>query len=85
MKIQSPEGGTAWRADPADAAALRASYERTVRAAGRGPQIQPIPAHLLSAGRAGIHPPPAPHPPQLTLRSVTTKMRQSRCGRPTVR
>ena len=41
--------GTAWRADPADAAALRASYERTVAAAGRGPRIQPIPAHLLSA------------------------------------
>ena len=41
--------GTAWRTDPADAAALRASYERTVAAAGRGPRIQPIPAHLLSA------------------------------------
>jgi hypothetical protein len=41
--------GTAWRSDPADAAALRASYERTVAAAGRGPRIQPIPAHLLSA------------------------------------
>jgi hypothetical protein len=39
--------GTAWRTDPADAAALRASYERTVAVAGRGPQIQPIPAHLL--------------------------------------
>jgi Bacterial capsule synthesis protein PGA_cap len=39
--------GTAWRTDPADAAALRASYERTVAAAGRGPRIQPIPAHLL--------------------------------------
>lgn len=38
--------GTAWRTDPADAAALRASYERTVAAAGRGPQIQPIPASL---------------------------------------
>jgi hypothetical protein len=36
--------GTAWRIDPADAAALRASYERTVAAAGRGPGIQPIPA-----------------------------------------
>ena len=44
--------GTAWSTDPADAAALRASYERTVAAAGRGPRIQPIPAHLLSAGRA---------------------------------
>ena len=38
--------GTAWRADPADAAALRASYERTVAVAGRSPLIQPIPAHL---------------------------------------
>jgi hypothetical protein len=38
--------GTAWRTDPADAAALRASYERTVAVAGRGPRIQPIPAHL---------------------------------------
>ena len=38
--------GTAWRTDPADAAALRASYERTVTVAGRRPQIQPIPARL---------------------------------------
>ena len=38
--------GTAWRTDPADAAALRASYERTVAVVGRGPGIQPIPAHL---------------------------------------
>jgi len=38
--------GTAWRTDPADAAALRASYERTVAVAGHGPQIQPIPDHL---------------------------------------
>ena len=38
--------GRAWRTDPADAAALRASYERTVAVAGRGPRIQPIPAHL---------------------------------------
>jgi poly-gamma-glutamate synthesis protein (capsule biosynthesis protein) len=38
--------GTAWRTDPADAAALRASYRRTVAVAGRGPRIQPIPAHL---------------------------------------
>jgi hypothetical protein len=38
--------GTAWRTDPADAAALGASYERTVAAAGRGPRIQPIPAQL---------------------------------------
>jgi poly-gamma-glutamate synthesis protein (capsule biosynthesis protein) len=43
--------GTAWRTDPADAAALRASYERTIAAAGRGPRIQPIPAHLLPAAR----------------------------------
>jgi len=43
--------GTAWRTDPANAAALRASYERTVAVAGRGPGIQPIPAHLLSAAR----------------------------------
>ena len=39
--------GTAWRTDPADATALRASYERTVGVAGRGPLMQPIPAHLL--------------------------------------
>ena len=39
--------GTAWRTNPANAAALRASYERTVGVAGRGPLIQPIPAHLL--------------------------------------
>ena len=38
--------GVAWRTDPADAAALRASYERTVAVAGRGPGIQPIPARL---------------------------------------
>jgi hypothetical protein len=38
--------GVAWRTDPADAAALRASYERTVAVAGRGPRIQPIPARL---------------------------------------
>jgi poly-gamma-glutamate synthesis protein (capsule biosynthesis protein) len=38
--------GIAWLTDPADAAALRASYERTVAVAGRGPQVQPIPAHL---------------------------------------
>ena len=41
--------GTAWRTDHADAAALRASYERTVAVAGRGPRVQPIPAQLLSA------------------------------------
>ena len=38
--------GTAWRTDHADAAALRASYRRTVAAVGRTPRIQPIPAHL---------------------------------------
>jgi poly-gamma-glutamate synthesis protein (capsule biosynthesis protein) len=38
--------GTAWRTDRADAAALRASYQRTIAVAGRGPIIQPIPAHL---------------------------------------
>ena len=38
--------GTAWRTDPADAASLRASYERTVAVAGRGPQTQPIPDRL---------------------------------------
>jgi Bacterial capsule synthesis protein PGA_cap len=38
--------GIAWRTDPADAADLRASYERTVAVAGRGPRIQPVPAHL---------------------------------------
>ena len=38
--------GFAWRTDHADAEALRASYQRTVQAAGRGPRIQPIPAHL---------------------------------------
>jgi hypothetical protein len=32
--------------DPADAAALRASYQRTVAAAGRASDIQPIPARL---------------------------------------
>ncbi len=47
--------GTAWRTDRADAAALRASYERTVAVAGRGPGIQPIPAHLLC--KAGKRPP----------------------------
>jgi poly-gamma-glutamate synthesis protein (capsule biosynthesis protein) len=41
--------GTAWRTDPADAAVLRASYDRTVTAVGHGPLIQPIPAHLLPA------------------------------------
>ena len=51
--------GTAWRTDPADAAALRSSYERTVAAAGRGPRVQPIPAYLPStpataAARRGL-------------------------------
>ena len=52
---------TAWHADHADAAALRASYERTVAVAGRGPRIQPIPAHLLAAiGSPPTAPAPAP-------------------------
>jgi hypothetical protein len=38
--------GRGLKVDPADAAALRASYARTVAAAGRGPQMQPVPAHL---------------------------------------
>ena len=38
--------GRGLRVDPADAAELRASYARTVAAAGRGPQVQPIPAQL---------------------------------------
>jgi Bacterial capsule synthesis protein PGA_cap len=38
--------GIAWRTDRADAAALRASYRRTVAVAGRGPHIKPIPARL---------------------------------------
>ena len=38
--------GRGLRIDPTDAAELRASYARTVAAAGRGPQVQPIPAHL---------------------------------------
>jgi hypothetical protein len=38
--------GDGLRSDPADAAALRASYERTVRVAGRSADVQPVPAHL---------------------------------------
>jgi hypothetical protein len=38
--------GTAWRTDHADAAALRASYERTVAVVGRSSLVQPVPAHL---------------------------------------
>jgi poly-gamma-glutamate synthesis protein (capsule biosynthesis protein) len=38
--------GEALRSDPADAAALRASYDRTVAVAGRSADIQPVPAHL---------------------------------------
>jgi capsule synthesis protein PGA_cap len=38
--------GFAWRTDHADAAALRASYKRTVAVAGHSPRIQPIPARL---------------------------------------
>jgi len=37
---------TGLRIDPADAPLLRASYGRTVAAAGRGSRIQPIPAQL---------------------------------------
>ncbi len=38
--------GTAWRKDRAHAAALRASYRRTVAVVGRSARIQPIPARL---------------------------------------
>lgn len=38
--------GFAWRTDRANAAALRASYQRTVGVVGRSPMIAPIPAHL---------------------------------------
>ncbi len=38
--------GIAWRTDPANAAELRASYERTVAVVGRSANVQPIPAHL---------------------------------------
>jgi hypothetical protein len=38
--------GAAAATDPADAPALRASYDRTVATVGRGPQIAPIPAQL---------------------------------------
>ncbi len=38
--------GVAWRSDPADAAELRASYQRTVAVVGRSSLVQPIPAHL---------------------------------------
>jgi Bacterial capsule synthesis protein PGA_cap len=38
--------GTAWRTDHGDAAALRASYRRTVAAVGRTSRLQPVPAHL---------------------------------------
>ena len=38
--------GRALRTDPADAAALRASYERTVAAVGRTLNVEPIPLHL---------------------------------------
>jgi poly-gamma-glutamate synthesis protein (capsule biosynthesis protein) len=37
---------TGLRVDPADASLLRASYARTVAAAGRGPRTQPIPASV---------------------------------------
>jgi hypothetical protein len=74
--------GTAWRTDPADAAALRASYERTVAAAGRGPRIQPIPAHLLSAAR------PAPQDHQPAHRQAAQEdnpWRRGRCSAPACR
>jgi poly-gamma-glutamate synthesis protein (capsule biosynthesis protein) len=38
--------GLAVRSDPADAAELRASYERTVAVAGRSATVQPVPARL---------------------------------------
>jgi hypothetical protein len=38
--------GFAWRTDQANAAALRASYQRTVAVVGRGPRVQPIPARI---------------------------------------
>jgi Bacterial capsule synthesis protein PGA_cap len=38
--------GDALRSDPADAAELRASYNRTVAVAGRSADVQPVPAHL---------------------------------------
>jgi poly-gamma-glutamate synthesis protein (capsule biosynthesis protein) len=38
--------GSAIRADPADAAELRASYDRTVAVVGRGARVQPVPSHL---------------------------------------
>jgi hypothetical protein len=37
---------TGLRIDPADGVLLRASYERTVAAVGRGPRTQPVPEHL---------------------------------------
>ena len=49
--------GVAWRTDHADAARLRASYERTVTVAGRGPRIQPIPGQLLQVRQTGPAPP----------------------------
>ena len=60
--------GIAWRTDPADAAALRASYERTVAVVGRGPLIQPVPAHLYhgrqtAARRRGAPSGQCPPPP----------------------
>jgi Bacterial capsule synthesis protein PGA_cap len=38
--------GRSVHTDPADAAELRASYARTVAAAGRGPGVQPVPARM---------------------------------------
>jgi hypothetical protein len=51
--------GTAWRTDPADAAALRDSYERTVAVVGRGPGVEPIPAHPLRGRQAAVATPAA--------------------------
>jgi poly-gamma-glutamate synthesis protein (capsule biosynthesis protein) len=38
--------GRGIQTDPANASELRASYARTVAAVGRGPRVQPVPAHL---------------------------------------
>jgi hypothetical protein len=38
--------GIAWRNDSANAAALQASYRRTVSVVGRGKYIQPVPSRL---------------------------------------
>ena len=43
--------GTAWRTDHADAAALRASYQRTVAVVGRGPTSSRSPPTCHNAGK----------------------------------